>query len=78
MKQVRTRDIEGLAYDEFGAAEEPVIFVHGSAADYQTWAAQVDVLLPNTMFLFTVAVHITPTHTCPTLQITQLKRKLKT
>jgi pimeloyl-ACP methyl ester carboxylesterase len=33
-----------IAYDERGdASKQPLIFIHGSASDYRTWEAQIDV-----------------------------------
>ncbi|HMK94034.1 MAG TPA: alpha/beta hydrolase [Candidatus Limnocylindrales bacterium] len=46
MVTIHTINIRGvsIAYDERGdASKQPVIFIHGSASDYRTWEAQMDV-----------------------------------
>ena len=43
MRSVNLRGVS-IAYDERGdASVQPVVFIHGSAADYRTWNAQMDV-----------------------------------
>lgn len=42
INEVKLRNIS-IAYEELGdASEETLIFIHGSAADYRTWAAQME------------------------------------
>jgi len=46
MATIHTINIRGvsIAYDERGdASKKPLIFIHGSASDYRTWEAQMDV-----------------------------------